>query len=40
MVKLQGAENYKFDLNCRSDKADSLTWNEFQNDENDEEPEL
>ena len=40
LIKLQGAENYKFDLNCRSDKADSLTWNEFQNDENDEEPEL
>lgn len=26
LIKLQGAENYKFDLNCRSDKADSLTF--------------
>lgn len=26
LIKLEGAENYKFDLNCRSDKADSLTW--------------
>lgn len=26
LIKLEGAENYKFDLKCRSDKDNSLTW--------------
>lgn len=26
IIKLEGAENYKFDLKCRSDKDNSLTW--------------